>query len=1250
MNNTVKKIVASITVLTCAVWMMGPGVAQALTVSELLALIAGASSLEDLQADIAAAQATEGEVVTIEGVPADFTFETNLKQTSTGDDVKYLQIVLNSDSDTQLAESGVGSAGNETSYFGPLTKAAVIAFQELYTEDCLASWGLTEGTGFVGSTTRAKLNSLLAAAEEEEEEEEEEPPAGVLTVALSAATPAASILPDESMAVFAKFSFANGEEEDITINSLKLKRTGVGATSDLENVYLYAGAVRLTSGRSVSSATNYTEFSSLNFTVEAGETEVISVKVQGASDITGTHAFEITSADYVTTDATVEGSFPITGNAMTYSDVTAGTLTIDDDGSLADPTLGEIGAEVEKFSLAADGENIDLYSVALEQKGSADMPYLENWELYRGSDKLADGTVEGDYVTFDLDTPYTIDDGLTKILSVKVDITSKVDPDDYIDLEVDEAIDVYGVGQTFGYGVGVIDSLSGDNVQVQGGTITLVDQGPNAADVKSGGNDITFLEFSITAKTDITVKDLDLVAYSANSALVSYLDDVKIKDADTGVTLMGPEDPDDPDGAEKMDFTEDFDVAADTTRNLMVTADIDEDATSSATYRISLAMTTSLDGETTVIPSIKDSENNVVTDIIPSTNIVGETMTVAGAYLTVSLAASPGCTINVQNNDKVEALGIVLGAGEAEDITVTDITVHFTAATVEPEDIISAVYLYDSAGTLLAGPETISASSDDVVFDGLALVVSAGGTEKVLVKTDIGTLSAADAFYADIVGDSSGETININAEDEEGSAVTVYDEDLNGSGDWSGDVYLNDPGTLAADQDCLDANVEIELIQTGYLLIENNTDRPSAKIVVAGDTDQALHKFDFTGEYEGFNVEKLTFITTSGSQDNFDSVTLKYPDEDGTTVSQSESFISNSVTFSGMTMYVEKDETATVSVEADFNTIIGGADSGETVDIDWDYSGDIKVVSDSGTVDDDASDTDGFITDVSGEVSAFSADLASYNHLIYNTVLTAGNPSASKTGIESSNETILSFSVVADSADKATIQKILFAVAGTVQTEDEITGTDDFSFYDASDLTTALYALTNVTSDTLISASVTIAATGTAASGYQTLLITDATSTTLAAGDVISIDTSGGADSADVAGVLVKDVDIGATTTTLIISTLADGDVDLSGVVVTTSTLYTSSVKFLNESSLVIPLEDVAAKTIAAGATKYFAVVGDTNGASPASAGTRSLQLKISSGYYFEWQDDELTSNIQTVLLKTFPLTGGTLTYSYQSG
>jgi hypothetical protein len=87
-------------------------------------------------------------------------FPRNLMLGSTGQDVKLLQQILNSSPDTQIASFGVGSPGQETTYFGQKTRIAVIKLQNKYKSEILTPYGIPSGTGFVGSATRVKLNAL----------------------------------------------------------------------------------------------------------------------------------------------------------------------------------------------------------------------------------------------------------------------------------------------------------------------------------------------------------------------------------------------------------------------------------------------------------------------------------------------------------------------------------------------------------------------------------------------------------------------------------------------------------------------------------------------------------------------------------------------------------------------------------------------------------------------------------------------------------------------------------------------------------------------------------------------------------------------------------------------------------------------------------------------------------------------------------------------------------------------------------
>lgn len=139
--------------LSTAVWLSGAA-------AMFVPISAGAITIDELKAQIMQLQEQlqqlTGQSNTVQGL----SFTRNLQFGDKGEVVEQLQTALASDEE-------VYPEGLVTGYFGPLTKKAVIRFQEKYEDEILAPLGLTRGTGYVGNATREKLNELYGGGGEE---------------------------------------------------------------------------------------------------------------------------------------------------------------------------------------------------------------------------------------------------------------------------------------------------------------------------------------------------------------------------------------------------------------------------------------------------------------------------------------------------------------------------------------------------------------------------------------------------------------------------------------------------------------------------------------------------------------------------------------------------------------------------------------------------------------------------------------------------------------------------------------------------------------------------------------------------------------------------------------------------------------------------------------------------------------------------------------------------------------------------
>ncbi|MBI5077761.1 MAG: peptidoglycan-binding protein [Candidatus Yonathbacteria bacterium] len=377
-----------------------------------------------------------------------YTFTTNLKQGSKGADVKNLQMVLNMSADTQVVATGAGSPGNETSTFGPATKAAVIKFQNKYASDTLAPAGLTAGTGFVGALTRAKLNTMGGTTTTTStvagctsnvgfSPTTGQSCAGSQTTATTATTattttsgpisvmlandnPAASaVVAGQATADLAHFTFTgNG-----TLSTVKLQRTGISSNTTLSNVYLFQGNARVSDGASVDSNGVIT-FNNLGLVVTGSLT--LSVKADIAAS-TGGQIVGVTLTGYTPTGATSMTTASIAGNLMSVASAgtMAGVSISGTQAAAANVNAGTMAYTFWSQSVSVTSRSVLLKGATFKYIGSATTDALANIKLYvNGTAVGTAGTINSatNLLAFDFGSaPVTLNTGASTV-EVRADI------------------------------------------------------------------------------------------------------------------------------------------------------------------------------------------------------------------------------------------------------------------------------------------------------------------------------------------------------------------------------------------------------------------------------------------------------------------------------------------------------------------------------------------------------------------------------------------------------------------------------------------------------------------------------------------------------------------------------------------------------------------------------------------------------------------------------------------------------------
>lgn len=676
-----------------------------------------------------------------------YSFDRNFRMGSTGTDVQNLQKVLNAYPQTRVSETGAGSPGMESTYYGAKTKTAVVKFQNLHAADILTPNGLTVGNGNVYSSTRSVLNQICSSVAKPTTPATPTTPTtpvttGPVSVSLSASQPQQMLVIGQSGAKLADFTFTgNG-----TVTNVQLQRVGIATDSTLTNVYLYDGNTRITDASSVVTG-GYINFNSPTglFTVNGSRT--ISVRADIASAPTAVAGNSVgVKLNSVTT---------LGGSAATFTNVQGNQLVLATVSNLATVAFSTISTSTLKVDAGTTNYNVwsgsatvsnratNLKAATFKFVGSAPVDSVANLSLYVDGAKVAGPTtinaMNNNKVSFDLGAnPLVLTTG-SHTFDLRGDIVKgsarsmTFSIENVADLMLeDSSLPGVNVSAMFNGVAFTQGNATYGQITVNSGSVTTnVDSSFVANKVTGGSTGATVGQFTMKAYGE-DVKVSTLTVTFATISIIPTLNNVALYvnggQVGTSQNFTGT--------ALTYTLGSSLIIPANTTVTVAVKADI-VDANSAAYSAGTIA------AKITGGASVGQGQSSYETVSVASTPVTGNTLTVSSGAGTFAKTAGFTSTTVSPNTSNVKIGSFTIQANSAESIKVTSAGVNpvvtGSSTTGLPNTISNYSNLTLKTGSTILGTPVGNPASGTTTFSFNEIVIPANGTQTFDVYADVGS-------------------------------------------------------------------------------------------------------------------------------------------------------------------------------------------------------------------------------------------------------------------------------------------------------------------------------------------------------------------------------------------------------------------------------------------------------------------------------------------------------------------------------